>query len=53
LPVIQIKFSVILYDRLYNIATKELTKLFDFPSAEPLFLLMEKIAYAKENNLCI
>jgi dipeptidyl-peptidase-4 len=54
LPVIQIKFSVILYGRLYNTATKELTKPFDFQVQEPTFFSWwKKIAYAKENNLCI
>jgi hypothetical protein len=50
MPVIQIKFSVILYAIIFiHIATKELTKLFDFQVQEPTFLLMEKkIAYAKE-----
>jgi dipeptidyl-peptidase-4 len=38
---------------LYNIVTKELTKLFDFQVQNLLSLLMEKIAYAKENNLYV
>jgi len=39
---------------LYNIATKELTKLFDFQIQEPTFSPDgTKIAYAKENNLYI
>jgi dipeptidyl-peptidase-4 len=39
---------------LYNIATKELTKLFDFQVQEPTFSPDgKKIAYAKENNLFI
>ena len=39
---------------LYNIATKQLTKLFDFPVQEPTFSPDgKKIAYAKENNLFV
>jgi dipeptidyl-peptidase-4 len=39
---------------LYNTATKELTKLFDFQIQEPTFSPDgKKIAYAKENNLYI
>ena len=39
---------------LYNIATKELTKLFDFQVQEPTFSPdSNKIAYAKDNNLFI
>jgi dipeptidyl-peptidase-4 len=39
---------------LYNIATKQLTKLFDFQVQEPTFSPDgKKIAYAKENNLYV
>jgi dipeptidyl-peptidase-4 len=39
---------------LYNIETKQLTKLFDFPVQEPTFSPDgKKIAYAKENNLYV
>jgi dipeptidyl-peptidase-4 len=39
---------------LYNIATKQLTKLFDFPVQEPTFSPDgKKIAYVKENNLFV
>jgi len=39
---------------LYNIVTKELTKLFDFQIQEPTFSPDgKKIAYAKENNLYV
>jgi len=39
---------------LYNIATKQLTKLFDFHVQEPTFSPDgKKIAYAKENNLFV
>jgi dipeptidyl-peptidase-4 len=39
---------------LYNIVTKQLTKLFDFPVQEPTFSPDgKKVAYAKENNLFV
>jgi dipeptidyl-peptidase-4 len=38
---------------LYNIVTKELTKLFDFQVQEPTSPNGKKIAYAKENNLYV
>jgi dipeptidyl-peptidase-4 len=39
---------------LYNVGTKELTKLFDFQVQEPTFSPDgQKIAYAKENNLYV
>jgi dipeptidyl-peptidase-4 len=39
---------------LYQIATKELTKLFDFQIQEPTFSPDgKKIAYARENNLFV
>jgi dipeptidyl-peptidase-4 len=47
----QIFFTADYY--LYNIVTKELTKLFDFKYRSRLSPNGKKIAYAKENNLYV